>query len=1061
SVDFLEPPTAANVAIGSKNVATQWLGWPGVAQSLGGWRYQIHCFNFCNDIDHTYTYLLHLGMDKIQNLCRKHASRIQQLYEQLGVPNISPNSIYSTFIKGIPSPDYPTTKFIFQQIMLRTIIFTTLLRAIISFLLGHDAYTGNKAAEHLKHIVLQLPTTDRIVFTIWLAEAFKHFSYIFDLPWLILDGLSLSPRSRFDGTKSSYSNVKLELSYNAISSTSRSSSFCPYNLRRRNSNGSMSSAACLISASMIDKSTSRISGNSYVTGEDGDVISPFFSRSSTSSLLSRRCIDQSSLSILDEEDSVPRKKTRSNSDIACRYYDRCCKHSTCFTPGRDAIKISRKKTKLMVKSECNDIRTSNLNESFIKSGGGNLANLPEELLTRIFSNLFEVHLCKISMVCRKFYKVANDSELWLVKYFLQNFPFCHFETIDLAIIGAGNDMIFFPRNFSILGYSFDLASGGVSEKIIIESTNGTTVSFSDGASNAYLGYCTIKFCPASNPSSALLHANHYAIEISGNCSPVVDHCIIRNTSTSGAALCVRDRANPRVKHCICSDCENVGFCIADHAKGHYEDNEIARNSLAGVWVKNYANPYFRRCHVHHGRDVGIFVFENGLGYFDRCNIHDNRISGIEVKQNGNPTVVRCDVHNGETGGIYVHEDGQGQFLENKIYSNAFAGIWITSRSNPTIRKNEIYNGKQGGVYIFGEGRGLIEYNNIHNNLLAGIQIRTGSDPIVRMNKIHNGQHGGIYVHERGKGLIEENEVYANALAGIWVTTLSTPILRRNRIHSGKQVGVYFYDNGHGILEENDVYNHTYSGVQIRTGSNPEIRRNKIWGGQNGGVLVYNGGLGLLEENEIFDNAMAGVWIKIDSNPILRRNKIYEGRDGGVCIFNKGRGVLEENEIFRNNQAGVLISTESHPVLKRNKIFDGRAAGIEITNGATATLEGNLVFRNKFGGICLATDVKPIVHDNKVYDNFDAVEKAIWNGQCLTCNTTERNAICVNCIKSCHHNHDIEFVRHDSPYVAEFYEFTFQHNEKHVYIQAAFILHVTGAASATSQIVLLKIDVKCD
>uniref|UniRef100_A0A915L5S8 Uncharacterized protein n=1 Tax=Romanomermis culicivorax TaxID=13658 RepID=A0A915L5S8_ROMCU len=34
SVDFLEPPTAANVATGHKNVATQWLGWPGIAQNL-------------------------------------------------------------------------------------------------------------------------------------------------------------------------------------------------------------------------------------------------------------------------------------------------------------------------------------------------------------------------------------------------------------------------------------------------------------------------------------------------------------------------------------------------------------------------------------------------------------------------------------------------------------------------------------------------------------------------------------------------------------------------------------------------------------------------------------------------------------------------------------------------------------------------------------------------------------------------------------------------------------------------------------------------------------------
>lgn len=143
-----------------------------------------------------------------------------------------------------------------------------------------------------------------------------------------------------------------------------------------------------------------------------------------------------------------------------------------------------------------------------------------------------------------------------------------------------------------------------------------------------------------------------------------------------------------------------------------------------------------------------------------------------------------------------------------------------------------------------------------------------------------------------------------------------------------------------------------------------------------------------------------------------------------------KGVLEENDIFRNAQAGVLISTQSHPILRRNRIFDGLAAGVEITNNATATLEFNQIFNNRFGGLCLASGVQPIVRGNKIFNNQDAVEKAVANGQCLykissytsfpmhdfyrcqTCNTTDRNAICVNCIKTCHAGHDVEFIRHD-------------------------------------------------
>jgi F-box protein 11 len=80
----------------------------------------------------------------------------------------------------------------------------------------------------------------------------------------------------------------------------------------------------------------------------------------------------------------------------------------------------------------------------------------------------------------------------------------------------------------------------------------------------------------------------------------------------GAAVCVNgDGANPLVKHCDISDCENVGLYVTDYAEGTYEDNEISRNALAGIWVKNYASPIMRRNHIHHGRDVGIFTFDHG------------------------------------------------------------------------------------------------------------------------------------------------------------------------------------------------------------------------------------------------------------------------------------------------------------------------------------------------------------------------------------------------------------------------------------------------------------------
>ncbi len=69
-------------------------------------------------------------------------------------------------------------------------------------------------------------------------------------------------------------------------------------------------------------------------------------------------------------------------------------------------------------------------------------------------------------------------------------------------------------------------------------------------------------------------------------------------------------------------------------------------------------------------------------------------------------------------------------------------------------------------------------------------------------------------------------------------------------------------------------------------------------------------------------------------------------------------------------------------------------------------------------------------ENKIFGNQNMVDKAVEGGQCLykissytsfpmhdfyrcrTCNTTDRNAICVNCIRSCHSGHEVEFIRHD-------------------------------------------------
>lgn len=101
-----------------------------------------------------------------------------------------------------------------------------------------------------------------------------------------------------------------------------------------------------------------------------------------------------------------------------------------------------------------------------------------------------------------------------------------------------------------------VAPGKVAEKVIIENTRDSTFVFMEGSEDAYVGYMTIRvseplkvivgirsrsysrrwhiFYPLQfNPDdkSAQHHNAHHCLEITVNCSPIIDHCIIRSTCT--------------------------------------------------------------------------------------------------------------------------------------------------------------------------------------------------------------------------------------------------------------------------------------------------------------------------------------------------------------------------------------------------------------------------------------------------------------------------------------------------------------------------------------------------
>lgn len=94
---------------------------------------------------------------------------------------------------------------------------------------------------------------------------------------------------------------------------------------------------------------------------------------------------------------------------------------------------------------------------------------------------------------------------------------------ESVVLGIYYNYLFFIKLLSLCflvhNYQID---------IFLERESESTVMFVEGAKNAYIGHMTLKFSP--DITSTVPHHKHYCLEISENCSPTIDHCIIRSTS---------------------------------------------------------------------------------------------------------------------------------------------------------------------------------------------------------------------------------------------------------------------------------------------------------------------------------------------------------------------------------------------------------------------------------------------------------------------------------------------------------------------------------------------------
>ncbi|KAG8262904.1 F-box only protein 11 [Homalodisca vitripennis] len=116
----------------------------------------------------------------------------------------------------------------------------------------------------------------------------------------------------------------------------------------------------------------------------------------------------------------------------------------------------------------------------------------------------------------------------------------HFDTVQGALEHvdsfAGSALIFlhagtYRGEFLVIDSDVSLigaAPGNVAESVILERESESTVMFVEGAKNAYAGHLTLKFSP--DVASNVPHNKHYCLEVGENCSPTIDHCIIRSSS---------------------------------------------------------------------------------------------------------------------------------------------------------------------------------------------------------------------------------------------------------------------------------------------------------------------------------------------------------------------------------------------------------------------------------------------------------------------------------------------------------------------------------------------------
>lgn len=333
--------------------------------------------------------------------------------------------------------------------------------------------------------------------------------------------------------------------------------------------------------------------------------------------------------------------------------------------------------------------------------------IPDEVLLTIFSYLYEQDLCRLSLVCKRFNVIANDSELWKSLYqsvYEYDLPLFNPEISKFVFVRPENSDFVNPwkESFRQLYRGIHVRTGYKdkkykSKRIIYFDNIATALEYPEDYKQKQSQRVS-KFDQFDNVKSSFevtvqpiifLHSGHYKDEYlfidadvawigAAPGSNVAENVILERESSSTAMFV-----------------------------------EGANYAYLGFITLKFSpdNTSTVQHHKHYCLEIG----ENCSPTIDNCIIRSSSVVGAAVCVTGsgaNPTIRNCDISECENVGLYVTNCAQGIYEHNEISRNALAGIWVKDYASPIMRENHIHHGRDVGIFTFENG--MVSFNFTNN-----------------------------------------------------------------------------------------------------------------------------------------------------------------------------------------------------------------------------------------------------------------------------------------------------------------------------------------------------------